>query len=277
MDLLISIITVNLNNREGLRRTISSVVSQTYPHIEYLIIDGGSIDKSVELIEEHETNISHWISEPDLGIYHAMNKGIAAASGEYCLFLNSGDWLITPEVIKLVVRACVSEDILIGGCRFSQHNAIIHTFQPSEAITLASFYRQTIPHQSTFIRRSLFETYGPYREDLKLHGDYEFWIRTLIQNNCTTRPLPIVVTDYNTEGLSGLERNHQLSQQETELVLEEAVPARILADYQTWDLERTSMKAYYWAKSKPWIHRSFTAIFKLAQLFNHFRKKNYKF
>ena len=87
----LSIITINYNNREGLRKTIESVVNQTYRNFEYIIIDGGSTDGSVEVVKEYADRISYWVSEPDNGIYNAMNKGVLAANGKYIQFLNSGD------------------------------------------------------------------------------------------------------------------------------------------------------------------------------------------
>ena len=87
----LSVITINFNNRDGLRKTIESVVNQTYNDFEYIIIDGGSTDGSVDVIKEYADRIDYWVSEPDKGIYNAMNKGIDVAKGEYCIFMNSGD------------------------------------------------------------------------------------------------------------------------------------------------------------------------------------------
>ena len=108
----LSIITINYNNAEGLRKTLASVEAQTYRHIEHIIIDGGSTDGSVDVIREYEKQNSllsgragvgltiKWVSEPDNGIYNAMNKGIRMATGEYCQFLNSGDTLAAPDVTE---------------------------------------------------------------------------------------------------------------------------------------------------------------------------------
>ena len=89
----LSIITINYNNLAGLQKTIESVVSQTFRDFEWIVIDGGSVDGSRELIERYANSFSYWVSEPDKGIYNAMNKGIVVAKGDYLLFLNSGDWL----------------------------------------------------------------------------------------------------------------------------------------------------------------------------------------
>ena len=115
----LSVITINYNNRDGLRQTIESVVGQTYRDFEYIIIDGGSTDGSVDVIKEYADKIDYWVSEKDKGIYNAMNKGVAVALGEYCLFLNSGDTLCHPDVLAQVQKAGTDADII---CR----NAIIH-------------------------------------------------------------------------------------------------------------------------------------------------------
>ena len=98
----ISIITVNYNNCQGLERTVNSVARQTYTDVEYIVVDGGSTDKSVDIIKQNENIISFWVSEKDNGIYNAMNKGVSFSHGEYLLFLNSGDYFADKEVLELL-------------------------------------------------------------------------------------------------------------------------------------------------------------------------------
>ena len=107
-----SIITINYNNADGLRRTIESVVSQTYADYEYLIIDGGSTDGSVNAIKEYEDKISYWVSEKDGGIYNAMNKGVKVAHGEYLIFMNSGDVFYNDRVIERIESSQRTDDII---------------------------------------------------------------------------------------------------------------------------------------------------------------------
>ena len=99
-NIRVSVITVNLNNREGLQKTIHSVIGQTYPNIEYIVIDGASTDGSVKIIDDNVSNIHLWRSEADSGIYDAMNKGIELATGDYLIFLNSGDYFFRPIVLN---------------------------------------------------------------------------------------------------------------------------------------------------------------------------------
>ena len=110
----LSVITINFNNRDGLRKTIESVVNQTFKDFEYIIIDGGSTDGSVDVIKEYADRIDYWVSEPDKGIYNAMNKGIDVAKGEYCIFMNSGDCFYVNDVYENVFRELDGVDIIIG-------------------------------------------------------------------------------------------------------------------------------------------------------------------
>src|SRR4051812_22804100 len=96
----LSIITINYNNVSGLRKTVESVVNQTSQDFEYIVIDGGSTDGSVDVLKQYAKKIKYWISEPDKGIYNAQNKGILKATGEYCHFINSGDYLVKNDVIE---------------------------------------------------------------------------------------------------------------------------------------------------------------------------------
>ena len=110
----LSVITINYNNKNGLIKTINSVINQTYKDFEFIIIDGGSTDGSLEVIQEYSGQINYWVSEPDNGIYHAMNKGIVMAKGEYCNFMNSGDCFFDEQVLKNAFSHNLSVDIFIG-------------------------------------------------------------------------------------------------------------------------------------------------------------------
>jgi glycosyltransferase involved in cell wall biosynthesis len=110
----LSIITINYNNADGLQKTIKSVISQTFKNFEYIIIDGHSSDKSIDVIKENENYFAYWCSEKDRGIYDAQNKGIQKAKGDYLLFLNSGDCLENEKVLEKVFALTPKEDLLYG-------------------------------------------------------------------------------------------------------------------------------------------------------------------
>lgn len=269
----VSIITVNLNNRDGLRKSIESVVTQSFADFEYLIIDGGSTDGSVEVIRAYAGKIYWWVSETDSGIFNAMNKGISQAHGDYCLFLNSGDFLLDQDILSKVFAKDYTEDILYGNSHVSKAGRIVFTSIPPENLTLQSFYNKTIPHQSTFIKKELFERFGFYSENYKIHGDYEFWIRAIILGNCTTRHLDLVVTDYNLEGISSDPANILWSDQEGKDILINSIPARIFADYEAWRLEKEDLRPLFWLKSKPILYQPIRLLFLLASRFNSLKKR----
>ena len=219
----ISVITVNRNNRDGLRKTIESVAAQTVPPFEFIVIDGASTDGSAELLTH--PSITYAISEPDRGIYNAMNKGIAQAHGDWCLFMNSGDCFAGPEVLEKVAASGADEDIICG-------NAVILTEVPSrkvhpDEITLQYLYSSSICHQAAFIKRNLLE--GGYDDSLKIVADRKLFLEALVFNGCSYSHLDVDIVKYDVTGFSA--RNRYVSEQEWEAVLRKLLPERILLDY----------------------------------------------
>jgi glycosyltransferase involved in cell wall biosynthesis len=236
----LSIITVNLNNAEGLRKTIESVVIQTFTDFEYIIIDGGSTDGSVEIIKQYENKITYWTSEPDKGIYNAMNKGILQAKGEYCLFLNSGDYLFDNVLMPIFNKEYV-EDILVGnalhvGANGSFLNKGIFDYK-SGKITLSDFLYPKcgliINHQSAFIRKKLFDEYGLYDEKYKIVSDWIFFLNVVGLHSVDVRHFDITICHYNRFGISCV--NITLCNEELSRATAEYVPFSILKDYQYYE------------------------------------------
>ena len=149
-----SIITINYNNKDGLERTINSIISQTFHNYEYIIIDGGSTDGSLDVIKNYKHYINYWVSEPDNGIYNAMNKGIRQASGVYLNFMNSGDMFHSSYVLQEVSNLNAEEDIIIGIC-FDKENNIRHSI-PMQEPTLLTMLKDPFNHQSMFFKKELF-------------------------------------------------------------------------------------------------------------------------
>ena len=253
----LSIITINYNNAEGLRKTLASVAVQTYPDIEHIIIDGGSTDDSVDIIREYAqcdasfapfivTSTTHsvnWSSEKDKGIYNAMNKGICKATGDYCQFLNSGDTLASPDVTKCMMtemdllnakRSTENEDtidILYGdmlkiGVKIRNHRD--HS-GGDDGVTLNMFYRGCLNHSPAYIKRSLFEEYGLYDETLKICSDWKFYMLSIVLGKATTKHVPIIVTHFDMNGIS--ETRKDILNEERNCLLKELVPQGILKDY----------------------------------------------
>lgn len=218
-----SIITINLNNRKGLRKTIESVVSQTYKDYEYIVIDGGSTDGSEEVVKEYENRVSYWVSEPDNGIYNAMNKGIFQARGEYLIFMNSGDEFYDKNVLQSIV-SMLDKDIVVGKV---MHGTEIWGFQKEE-ITMLDLVQGTIMHQASFIHRRLFEI-NKYDEAYKIVSDWKFYVESLILGNATFRNIELVICKFAPGGVS--ETDIKKRAWERNEVYRELFPERIMKDY----------------------------------------------
>jgi glycosyltransferase involved in cell wall biosynthesis len=172
----LSIITVNLNNSTGLLRTIKSVLCQSFHDFEFIIIDGGSSDGSVEKIIEHADKINYWISEPDSGIYDAMNKGIIESKGDYILFLNSGDTLCSPDSLKESLLLSESHDLVF--CHYNDQEYSKKNF------TFFDFWNQSpFSHQAIFFKSNLFDRFGYYDIDYKIVADWSFILNALVNNS----------------------------------------------------------------------------------------------
>ena len=177
----LSIITINYNNKNGLQKTIDSVISQTFKDFEWIIIDGGSTDGSKELIEKYSSYINYWISEPDKGIYNAMNKGIVQAKGEYLQFLNSGDALYSNNILTEIFQTELHGDIIYGDAIFVKKDNTQQLIKYNRPLSLSYFIAgNVINHQASFIKRELFNE-SLYNENLKLVSDWEFWIHQAIK------------------------------------------------------------------------------------------------
>jgi glycosyltransferase involved in cell wall biosynthesis len=237
----LSIITINYNNAVGLQKTIESVVDQTTHDIEYIVIDGGSTDGSVKVIQQYHHKISYWISEPDQGIYHAMNKGILQAKGEYCQFLNSGDYLLAPDVTERMLREMPDCSILYANkIREINGKSIIERSYAGRQITLLDMYRSTIFHASAYIKRSLFERYGLYDESLKIVSDWKFYLIAVGLNNEKVAYRDIDMVWFDTHGISSTDK--ELDIRERKEVLQQTVPKSILLDYQEFAIDGAIIK-----------------------------------
>ena len=215
----ISIISINLNNAEGLKKTISSVYEQSYSGIEYIIIDGGSTDESLDIINDSADKLNYWISEKDSGMYHAMNKGIAEANGDYLLFLNSGDSLTNSESIENAVGLFNNEDIIYGNINAVFNGSIVRTETYPDTLNFNYFVSGAIPHQGMFIKKSVFTRIGLYDEDLKICSDWKFQLDAICKLKCSYKHIDLIVSDYSGDGISSREENQNQIRKEKETVL----------------------------------------------------------
>jgi glycosyltransferase involved in cell wall biosynthesis len=185
---LVSVITVCLNSSKDIEKTITSVINQTYPNLEYVIVDGGSDDGTLEIIKKYGSSISQWISEPDEGIYDAMNKGINLSSGDWLIFINSGDSFSDADVLEKIINILNEEKNTSGNTGLIYGNALVVNEELGIEYKLGkkikgirdfyfSFDKQPVCHQAVLFYRSLFKEIGPYDRSYILLGDYEWFIR----------------------------------------------------------------------------------------------------
>jgi len=206
----LSIITINKNNRKGLEKTCLSVVSQTYKSFEWIIIDGASEDGSVNIIQEHIAKVNYWVSEPDSGVYNAMNKGIKRANGEYLLFLNSGDFLLHPWTLQefiAEIAVCEYADVYFCDGLGSDYSLIK---SPSK-ITFDFLLNKTINHQNSYTSRKLFDN-ELYDENYHIVSDWLFFIVNLIKRNIVFYRLEVKTSVYSLGGISSTQQEKFLAE-----------------------------------------------------------------
>lgn len=199
----LSIITVNKNNCKGLQKTIDSILAQTWRDYEWIVIDGGSTDGSKELLEKYKDHFTYWCSEPDCGVYTAMNKGLAHAQGEWVNFMNSGDRFADSKTLDLVFSQSYEEDIIYGYMmRKSLDGKPQNPSFMKKKIYWENFYFSTIPHQSSFIRGKLFDKIGGYDESYSRVADRKWFFQAIVLNGYKTRFIPVPLSIYECGGIS---------------------------------------------------------------------------
>lgn len=192
-----SIITINYNNLEGLIKTVNSVILQSFKNYEYIVIDGASTDGSEAYINQMKHYFDYHVSEPDTGIYNAMNKGIARANGDYCYFLNSGDSFVDQDVLLKIFTETRTQDFLYGSVQLGD-NIISYP----EPIDYRFFISATLIHQAVFIKRDLFAQFGHYDETLEYVSDWKFFAAVSLDQNIYFYPVNVAIAKYDTSGLT---------------------------------------------------------------------------
>lgn len=260
--MILSIITINRNNASGLEKTMNSVLSQVRTDFEYIVIDGASSDGSVAVIVRLAGQFGNrlkWISEPDKGIYNAMNKGIRMASGSYLQFLNSGDCLVSDDVTERMIEALKQNrtpSILYGNMLKDLPNGKVFRDRSfaGRSITFLGLFNGTLNHSPAYIRKALFDTYGLYDETLKIVSDWKWYLQAIVFGGEKPVYVDIDVSLFDMNGIS--ETNKDLDRKERRLVLEQMVPPAVLADYEKWAFpieQMDRLKRHPWAYKLVWF------------------------
>lgn len=265
---LLSIITINYNNQEGLKKTFHSIFNQSYQGFEYIVIDGGSKDGSKELIEKYSDKITHWVSESDKGIYNAMNKGILSASGEYLIFINSGDELFNNTILEDSITYLNTYDIITGNLNIiSEENNYIGI--SADKITFTKLFNGTIWHPCSFMRKDAFARTQLYDESLKIVSDWKWFLLGIFKYKLTYKKINLTVSKFYLDGISNQKDSQLLLMSEREKVLKEN-----FFEYYDDYTELTKLREYNNSKNYVIIKRSKDKLIRKTQtILLHIAKK----
>lgn len=222
---MISIITINYNDAAGLEATIRSVANQTHQDYEHVVIDGDSSDGSKEVIQKYRDHFSYAVSEPDSGIYNAMNKGIRASKGDYLLFLNSGDALFDNDVLeKVAVQLSDEYKIYYGNVLRVFNSGVTKTKYYPKELSFSFFVDSALAHQTVFIDRKLFSEISYYNESYQVLADWEFLILAICKQHIPYKHLGMVVANYDMTGISSQPEGKKIMKQERDRCYREHFP-----------------------------------------------------
>lgn len=219
----ISIVTICFNAKNIIEKTFLSILSQTFKNIEFIVVDGGSTDGTLEVIDKYRENISYFVSEPDDGIYDAMNKGIKAATGEFIIFLNANDVFYNEFVLEKVAKTLVENPevkILFGDADYiseDQETSQIVSFEKINNIF--SLLLNNICHQSIFYHKSLFENYAYYSSVYEIYADWDFNLKCFVQNKISAIYLPIVISKFKLGGICSKPENKEACEKDKKILL----------------------------------------------------------
>lgn len=250
----LSIVTINYNNAEGLERTLNSVLTQSYSEIEHIIVDGASADDSARVIKEYVQKVESgrwkvksvmWSSEPDNGIYDAMNKGIRKATGDYVWILNSGDEAAASDVVERMMEALQNGGNGENGGVPMLLGNIVKVFSKKKKVSekkmrdakkpmpldvsMLTFYQGTVPQDAAFVKRDLFKRYGLFDDKLKIVSDWKLYLNMIALGDIVPMYVDIDVVLFDMTGVSNA--NMERRNAEKRAYLEEVLPSSVLKDY----------------------------------------------
>lgn len=196
----VSIITIAYNNLEGLKDTYESIRRQTFGDYEWLVVDGGSTDGTKQFLEEHDSELAYWCSEPDKGVYNAQNKGTQHAKGEYCIYMNSGDTFYAADVLEKVFEKDIDADIIYGNWMLVFENGKTRLGTAPEVADIAYFFDDNMCHQSMLIKRNAVLE-RPYDESFRIYADWEEWL-SFVMARKTFQKIDMTICNFMVGGIS---------------------------------------------------------------------------
>ncbi len=265
----ISIITITLNNYSGLKKTLESVISQQCSNLEFIVIDGASTDNSIDLLRKYDDVIDYWVSEQDRGIYHAMNKGIERATGDYFLFLNSGDWFVE-GVLDDADSWEWNKDLI---CFNSYHYFSEKYFsqqRPPDNLSPRHLFSRTVTHQSVFFRRDLFNRYGMYDESYRICGDFDFLLKIVI-DGASSKRIDRFLVYFDRHGISSV--NPVPVQEERRRAVQKNFNNAFLLDYEYYKKREEELEVLLWYKQQEKLYKVLLTGYNLLNTVYRFVEK----
>lgn len=235
----ISVVTINLNNSEGLYRTLSSVYRQTYSDLEMIVIDAGSTDGSIDCVKHFSSRIGYFVSEKDKGIYDGQNKGWLKAEGDYVLFLNSGDVLLSDDVLEKMLTLEPKEDIIYGDMIVVSEDQREHHYSMPDRVGIFHMYRDTVWHPVSLIRRTLLQKIGGYDIRFKIAADYDFFCHAILHLSCTHRHISLPLSKFYSGGVSSSESTSSLLLKERRIIQDKWLPRGLLVLFRLYSKLRS--------------------------------------
>lgn len=265
----LSIITINLNNAQGLQATIESVLSQSFLDYEFIIIDGGSTDSSVDIIKQNSDKIHYWVSEKDRGLYNAMNKGIMKAQGEYCYFLNSGDYFVNEKVLSEIFNNSPTDSSFICGNFITDKKGKLKKYSDYRIrdwqFSLYEIFSGFLAHQAFFIKKNMFDKYGLYDERFRIMSDWKLFFIAIGINNEQVTYRDVDISIYDMDGISSRIGGEVIYNEKVQIAKEELSPYVFEKLDRLYFLERNGFITDF-VLSKKWTHLLFRIFFKLCRL-----------
>jgi glycosyltransferase involved in cell wall biosynthesis len=210
----LTIVTICLNEEKTILGTIQSVLEQTFSDYEYIIIDGGSVDGTMQIIRQFEHKLQKFISEPDKGLFDAMNKSLEYASGEYVIFLNSGDRFASNDILAKIFNSILNYDLIFGDVIFSYPSGLKLRRKSPSKLSKAYFYIDSLNHQTVFMKRTLLLKAAPFDVSFKIIGDYDLILKCIYHLDCTYKHIPLPISIFDLGGISSEKKYYELQKEE---------------------------------------------------------------
>lgn len=248
----LTIITINYNNNVGLIKTIESIITQTWMNFEFIVIDGGSTDESLETIKKYDKYINYWVSEKDKGVYDAMNKGILLAKGTYLNFMNSGDYFYSKTILEEIHHKFEQNvSVLYGDAVFFSPESKDRIIKLPLNLTFSHFVNDALCHQASFIKRDLFFKYFLYSLNYKIVSDWAFFVYLLCKKNESYEHLKKIICYYDYTGLSSIVENVPTSFLERKIFFKKHFPL-FFEDFENFNIkiDRRILKVFIIKENK---------------------------